>query len=792
MALSKSLKLAFRNLKKNKVVSLLNIVGLTVGLTTSMLIFSFVMKEKSTDRFISEVDNIYCVTNGDDSGVHLSQNMANLIKEEIPEVDKITYCSVDWSPQVFLKEGQQKFKLERLLTADSCFFRVFPFEAVWGDPVEGLNTSNKLVITQSLSRKLFGDENPVGKTVTYDATYLQGEELEVTAVIKDLPQESSWNFEAVLSFQTNYKIGWYVSNMKHWGSQNYQGFARLNNHASYEGVLAKLKTIPLDKVPADMKEDIKFGLFPFSDVYFDLHELRFLRHGNRLTLAIIGITGLLVLLLACINYVNMVTAQREKWNKNIGIFKMMGSSFSKIVQLVTAESLIQLGLAVGLSLLLTAVILPVFNSLTSSSYSLAGFISLRYILLLLAVVALMLVSTGLLPGVLLSRRVPSFLLRKQEEKRSRSFSRNGLLVFQFVVTIALMTSIVTIRKQSQHLEDQDLGFDKESIIYANLNDALYEHIEAFKSELAQIPEVTDYTFSESVLVDNAQNWGRRMEKDGETSEVNFSKLSVVPNFFEFFGIDILEGSGFNQNSNGKKEFIFNQTAKRAFQIETIETAKMASSKPEHGRIVGIVSDFNFESLHVPVRAAGYMCSQDCDEVLYLKMNAPTSANFDQAIDRVKMAWNRFSPDFPMEYQFLDQKWESLYQKDRQFQKILSYTTIISLLLSCLGLVGLTYFVMEQRTKEIGIRKVNGAKVSEILSMPNKDFVKWVAIAFVLACPIAYYAMNEWLENFAYKTTLSWWVFALAGLLALGIALLTVSFQSWKAATRNPVEALRYE
>ncbi len=302
----KNVKLALRSLLKNKTVSILNLTGLTIGVTVSLLILMFVMKERSTDKFIPQVENVFCLTNN--SSTYLSQYMVNLVKEEVPEVDKVTYCTVDWSSQVFLEKENQSFKVEKMLTADSCFFRVFQFEPVWGVPGEALNTTNKVVITRSLAEKIFGKENPVGKTVTYNATYLQNEELEVSAVIEDFPQNSSWDFDAVLSFQTNYKLDWYVDNMQDWGTQNYKAFVRVNNNASAEYVNNKLENISLDKVPDDFKKEIDFSLFPFSQVYFYLHELALLKHGDPLTLSIIGIVGLLILLLACVNYINMVTA----------------------------------------------------------------------------------------------------------------------------------------------------------------------------------------------------------------------------------------------------------------------------------------------------------------------------------------------------------------------------------------------------------------------------------------------------------------------------------------------------
>ena len=488
----------------------------------------------------------------------------------------------------------------------------------------------------------------------------------------------------------------------------------------------------------------------------------------------------------------MVTAQRAKRNKNVGIIKMMGGGKNKIIQMIATESVIQVFMAFILTVILISVTLPFFNNLTSLNYTLSELFSVRYFALFIVILVFMILITGFIPGIIFSKKMPLGLVRQQKTGKGNNTSRNGLLVFQFIVTITLIASILVVNKQTNHLQNQELGLDKSNIIYANTNDAIYDNVNALKNELKRIPGIIDYTFSENVLVDNSQNWGRSMENKGERIDISFSKLSVSPNFFEFFGIKLKEGRGFNENSTKKQEHIFNQTARDEFQVENLQDARVVCSKAENGEIVGIVEDYNFESLHVPIRAAGFMCSGDCDGVIYLKINAKNSKSLNNTITRVEQTWNQLSPDFPFEYNFLDKKWETHYQKDKQFQTIISYTTFISILLSCLGLIGLTFFVMEQRIKEIGIRKVNGAKVREVLAMLNKDFVKWVAIAFIVACPIAYYAMNKWLENFAYKTVLSWWVFALAGVLALGIALLTVSWQSWRAATRNPVEALRYE
>jgi putative ABC transport system permease protein len=784
-----NLKLIIRSLLKNRVVSILNIAGLTIGLSLSFLIFIFVLNQNSVDRFLPRVDDIYCLTNHGES--YFSQGEINLIKDEIPDFEKLTYASQDWSPQIFLKNEEQSYHIEKMLTADSCFFRVFEFETLYGNTTNNFTGKNKLVITRSLSEKMFGDKNPVGQSVTYNATYLQGELLEIVAVIEDMPTNSSWDYEAFLSFETNYHIDWYVNNMKSWGTRNYKAFVRLEN-ISKSDALAQLTNLPVDKVPEGNKDNFNLSLFEYGNVYYDLHEIGFLKHGNKLTVNIIGILGFLVLLLACINYVNMVTAQREKRFKKMGIVKILGAGYQKIIQMVTLESLIQITIAFVFTLLIVAQLLPVFNQLTSLNYSLADVFTLEHMGLMLAVVFLMVGLTGVLPGMLFGFKVPLSLIKNQNKRKDKQYMRNGLLVFQFTVTIALIASILMINKQTRYLRQQNLGFDKECIIYAYTNDAIGDRIDAFKDALQQIPGVADMTVAENVIVSNDQNWGRDMIKNGKRENIHFSKMSVAPNFFEFFNINLLNGRTFNNSSRKNQEFIFNQAAIKQFDIRDINETQMACSKPEQGNIVGIIENYNFESLHVPIRAAGYMCSGNCDDVIYIKLINTENDNMERSLASIEKAWNTLSPDFPFEHLFLDAKWDEYYQKDKQFQAIISFTTFISIFLSCLGLIGLTFFVIESRIKEIGIRKVNGAKVSEILTMLNKDFVRLVLIAFVVACPAAWLTINKWLENFAYKTNLSWWIFVLAGIVALGIALLTVSWQSWKAARRNPVEALRYE
>lgn len=784
------IKLALRNVLKSRMVTIVNIVGLTIGLTVSVLIFSYVRKEKTTDDFLPNNERIYAITNN--GGIYLSQNMVALLKQNLPEVEGITYCSNEWSPQVYFTNEQNNYKINNLLVSDSCFFRVFQFEPIWGDPANALNSASKIVLTQSLSQKLFGDENPVGKTIEYNATYLQNELLEIGAVIRDLPQNSSWDFEAVISLQTNYKIDWYVRNMESWGTQNYRCFCLVKEHVLPASLAQHLSDLPLDAVPESYKDDMEFGLFPFNEIYFDFPKMDILKHGNPFTLTIIQIICTLILLLACINYINLVTAQRGKRYKKVGIIKVFGSSRSEVVKLFGAEAGIVLFFSILLSLLFSWLLLERFNNLTSSRFTFPELISGQNLLVVFSVLFSILIITGVIPGYVFSKHKTSLLLKGQTATSNRSLLRNGLLVFQFAISIALISSIFLIHRQNNYMNIANLGFQKENILYAMTNEDIEKNIQSFKNELRQVPGVEDITFSKEPINRTEQNWGRGITNNGVRSEVTFAKFTVTPNFFDFFGIRVKQGESFNEKSSQQEDHLFNETAMQQFGITDYQQARIDASEPGNGKIIGVVEDFNFESMHVPIRAAGFMSSGESDGVVYLKINAADYTEIQTIIQTVEKVWNKISPRFQMELEFLDSSWKAMYAKDKQFQEILGYAVIISLLLSCLGLIGLTFFVMEQRTKEIGIRKVNGAKISEVMIMLNRDFVKWVAIAFVIATPIAWYAMHKWLQNFAYKTELSWWIFALAGIIALGVALITVSWQSWRAATRNPVEALRYE
>ncbi len=784
----KTLKIAFRNVLKNKVVSSINLLGLTLGVLISLLILSYVRQEKNTDKFIAHSDNIQMFTiNGDP---YISKPMVELLKNNFPDMP-ITYFGENWSDQVYLSDNNNnKFKVKNLLDADTSFFQVFQFEALHGDLKTSLNSSNKIVLTESLAKKIFGNTNPVGKSINYNASYLDGELLQVAAVLKDLPENTSWKFDAILSIETNNKISWYKRNADNWGGQNYSACCRLMPNMELNNLKSQLlrlaKNYKKDKGQKIVEE---FGIFPFTDNYFGTARPELFKHSSANTLMILQLIAVLILLMAAINYINLVSAQRQKRNKSVAIIKMLGSQRWGVVQLFMAEALIMILAVMSAVAFLSSSAIGLFNNLMSTHYTMQLFLSSSSLQISLSIFAFIFATTGIIPGLIFSRHEALKLMKPDIAKQKKSILRNILPITQFTVAITLIISLFVMKKQNDMMLNQNTGFDKEHIIFASVSRDIRKNKQMFMNELERITDISAITFADAPLGYIGQNWVTEYSYKGEKKMIQFTKMGVSSNFFDFFGIKITRGKPFKIDEQESK-FIMNETAIKQYGIQDFEEVTINSFNSS--KVMGVVEDFNFSSAHAPIVPIAFRYESEINNVCFIKLNANNFANIKNNIAKIEAVWNKLSPNLPLEYQFLDESWNALYKKEIQFQTMLNYAGLVSLFIACLGLFGLSVFVAERRTKEIGIRKINGANIGEILAMLNKEFLWNVVISFVIATPIAYYAMTKWLENFAYKTTLSWWIFALAGLSALIIALLTVSWQSWRAANKNPVEALRYE
>lgn len=788
----KTLKIAFRNLLKNKVVSVINLVGLTLGVVVSLLLLAYVQQEKQADRFIADYEDIYSINNVNNGEYYIAKPMVDLLRDKMPDIP-ITYLDNNWAKQVFLSNNyDKKVKVNKLLDADSSFFKVFQFEPILGNTQQAFSGANKIVLTESLAAKIFGTTNPIGEKLNFTTSYQNNEMVEVVAVIKDLPQNTSWEFDAVLSMETTRKMEWYKKNADRWGTQNYISFCRLPkglNPVQINEQLAKISQG--NSIPEGYRGEIVFGIEPYSQQYFNTEDTYFLKHGNSKTLNILQLIAILILLMATINYVNLVSAQRQKRNKSVAIIKMLGSQKWGVIQLFMAESALLLISVVILFLFLSPFAVEWLNSVMATHYTTALLRSSSSILLLSGILFFTFTVTGIVPGLIFSRHEALKLIKPDIISAKSSLFRNLLPISQFAISISLIICLLVMKKQNDMMLNFNTGFQKEHIVYASTNGYIKKNGQAFINEIKALSGVAELTFADAVLTDVSQHWGLEATYKGEAKKIDFDKVGVSPNFFDFFGLKLKKGRLFEENrETDRHAFVMNESAISAYGYKDLEDVKLYG---DDGRVVGVIEDFNLKSAHHSIAPLAFMCDgNNVNKVVYLKLNTTNYADFKKTMGQVEQIWNKLSPSLPLEYGFLDESWNALYNKELQFQKVLNYAGIISIIIAALGLFGLSIFVAERRTKEIGIRKINGATITEILAMLNKDFVKWVAIAFVIATPIAYYVMNKWLENFAYKTALSWWIFALAGLSALVIALLTVSWQSYRAASRNPVEALRYE
>jgi len=786
------IKISLRNILKNKVNTALNVSSLAIGITISLLIAAYAINELNTDKFHSKEERIYKVSYGNSS---LTPGPLNgFLQNQFPEIEQTTHLETRqlnmFSPAVQFKNNS--FEIEKYYSADPGFFKIFDFEVVQGDIKSAIESPFSLILTESEAARIFGKTNPIGETVTWksrnDFTFT------VRAIVKDLTSNSSIQFNGLISDASLNAMGGNRYS-EDWGYTVYESYLLLKPNVDEKELSEKLRNNLIayysknlsDKASANDAELNPITLHRLTDVYFDKSLTNdTTNRGNLMLINILLIIGGIVMLLSVINYVNLTTARASGRYKEIGVQKLIGSSRRNLIFQYLSETTIISFLAVIAGAILAfafvkryGIFMNVTNGLT---FQPGMFLILIPAILLLGFVA------GIYPALLLSSKKAIEIIKMKTGKNNRGGNlRNSLIIFQFSVTIVLITATFLIFKQVNYIKDKDLGIPSEQVVYAKLPfQIIAGKKETLRERLQTIPEIEDIAFSSNVFGEieglNSQ------EIDGKT--LNFATNWVDAEFIELYNLQLVDGRFFSKylKTDVNATALLNEAAVREFGVE--DPFKLNIRIPGgSAKVVGIVKDFNYKSLHNRIEPLAIIYLPGQGQYVNLKI---TGTNLPETLGKINAVWDELASGFPFPYHFLDQSFEKLYKKDEQMAKAVSLFSLIAIAIAVLGILGLSVFLAETRTKEIGIRKINGANVSEILTMLNKDFVKWVVIAFVIAVPIAWYAMNKWLENFAYKTNLSWWIFALAGLLALGIALLTVSFQSYKAATRNPVEALRYE
>ncbi|WP_128545998.1 ABC transporter permease [Larkinella soli] len=808
---------AYRNLLRHKLFSLINVFGLTIGLTCCFLILLFVRHELSYDRFQEKFDRIYRVTYlpkfaGLEDPLALTPPPASpLLAGNFSEIEKsarVFRSSATVEPAGRPQGQPVKFDEDRFFFGDPALLDIFSFRFRQGNPATALKDRFTVIITEEMAAKYFGKENPVGKTLLYEGRH----PLRVTGVFEAFPDNSHIRIDLLSNYETMFATETETARQnlpQNWIISHGYTYVLLRPGASPETVNARFPKFLLTHVDKQLSKDIEYKLEPLSDFHLRSRAQGGPEPAGSLTYlyVFLGIAGM-TLLIACINFVNLSTARSLKRAKEVGIRKVLGSEKAQLIAQFLGESLLLSVIALAFSFVLIAVLLPVLNNLTGKELTMRYFLSDAPLIGFFVGIALF---TGLLsgfyPAFFVARFQPITTLKGSfvSGKAKGGAVRQVLLGAQFVASIALIIGALVAYRQLNYMQNRPLGFEKDFIItantrneritniFANRTDSTYLRLRTFREILLRNPGVKQVTLTTQQMGDGSVR--RNVVPEGHKPEENLfiSSMGVDYNVADTYGLKFVAGRNFSESypTDRTSAFLINETGAKQFGWKTPGEAvgKTVNLEGKEGKIIGVLKDFHNRSLHNPIE--GMMMSIDLPTLRLFSIKIQ-SQNREATLKFIEQEWNRFFPEKGFSYQFLDETIARLYEREQRLSRLIGYFAGLAALISCLGLYGLVALVTQQKTKEIGIRKVLGASVSSIVGLLSKDFVILVGVALLIASPIAWWAMNQWLQDFTYRIDIAWWMFALAGGLAIVVALLTVSFQSIKAALMNPVKSLRSE
>lgn len=780
------LKSAFRNLWKNKKFSVINISGFAFGISICLAIALFLIKEYSYDRYHENAPQIVRLINNEDNTSSIDYRVKDILLQNYPEIKNGCLVQIINHP-IAVEVSEQASYIDNIMSVDNNFFKVFTIPFITGNREKPFSTLTSAIITQSTAESFFGTENPLGKEIMYRNLI----PLTVSGVIEDFPENSSIFAEVLVNAENeSFKFSKWVGNSDDLSTYRwpFRIYLQLNKNTNRENLLSKINSNAQILDPYLSKADF----LALKDMYlFDSTTGSATKRGNIGLMKLLGAIAIIILTLAIINYINLTIAQQNKRNKETGIKKAIGAYRTNILLHFISESVIVSVIAFFLAIIFLWILLPFYYSVFDTTINFKLLFKYPYILILVFSAVIIGILSGSGPAIALSGVNPVKILSGSVTAlKNKSVFRNSLTIFQFTISIVLIFCVMIVQRQISYVKHKNPGFTEEQLVRVDVPGIQKDDIQKatlLLGELQKSPFIKSMTTSNGVPGEVNMWMGSNMENTDKNMSVPC--LLVDTAFIKTFGLKIIKGRELQPGDDGKVCY-FNEAAYNYFEFNDLENKRFNNGTRDGYEIIGVVNDFHYSSMH---DAIGPIC------LMVTSRSRPTAINIKlagnniaQGMNSIKETWQNLMPNYPFKYQFYDQWFDSMYRSEERFAKTIGFFAILAIVISCIGILGLAIFSAEQRIKEIGIRKVNGAKISEVITMLNKDFVKWVIIAFVVATPIAYYAMNKWLESFAYKTNLSWWIFALAGLLALGIALLTVSWQSWRAATRNPVEALRYE
>lgn len=785
--ISNYLKLAFRNLKNNRLFSVLNIAGLAVGLASGMLVMLWVADEVSYNKFIPNLDKIYMVLQNQTQGgetytfVSTPGPLAGALRTEMPEVAKAARTS--WSGEHLLTYGE-KSVYERGFYAEPEFFNIFHLPVISGDPAAALKDAGSVVITERTAKKFFGSEDPIGKILQHNNLH----SLKVAAVVRDIPMNSTIRFDVALPFRIFEldNTDWIGT----WGNNALPTYVELQPGANVPALNAKMENFIQEK-----SSDAAAHVFAYPLSEWRLHG-KFENgkpSGGRIDiLKMLGLIGAFILLIACINFMNLATARSEKRAREVGVRKSIGASRSSLIAQFLGESMVITFLALGLALFLTRLILPTFNRVLDKSMAFSsadgwvwgGIVGLG---LLTGAIA------GSYPAFFLSKFQPVKVLKGSitAEGKGNGLFRRGLVTFQFVISIFLIIATIVIYRQIQHAQNRPIGYEQSNLIEIPARGDMGDKFEALKNDLLQIPGVESATAASHDMIHLGSNTSGILWP-GRTEDQDFliTTLSVGYDWSKTVGVKMMDGRDFSPEfGHDTKACLLNQTAVRRMGLKEPVVGTVIEYDTAR-TVIGVVEDFVFNDPFSKPSPMAVFFETDGMSSFFIRLK--NNQQWSQNLAQVESAFKKHNPAYPFEPRFTSDVYQEQFEGARSAGLMAQLFGGLAIFISCLGLFGLSAFTAERRQKEIGVRKVLGATVQNVLLHLSKDFLKPVLLAFVLAAPLAFWAMQKVLTEFDYRIQLQWWMFALAACLVVVVAALTVSYQSIRAALANPVKSLRSE
>jgi putative ABC transport system permease protein len=771
--LIRDFKIFFSYLYKNKLYTVVTVLGFTISLTFVILLSIYIKNELSINKTQINKNRIYRLKN--EKFALSSPPIGNLLQNEIPEIE--CYTRTFNSSAIITTTNNSKIMFNYLL-ADSSFFNMFSFKFIEGSYNNALTTKNSIVLTKAFARKLFGNKPALGKQIFININI----PCTVTGVIEDISKTSIFKkCDAVINFKTLADIWNAPDLLSNYGICSFGLYLMKKKNTDLYSKKTQILTLFKDKFWIYKNKLVKDVILePFDDVYFSNTEGVAIRQNSKTFILILTVIVIMILILSIINYINLTVAQAGMRIKETAIKKLVGSSQKRLIIQHTTESVLLCYIAFLFAFVLSFIAEPVFNNLLNTQLNLSNKFSGNFIIIITISVGLIGIISGIIPASAATRLNTVEVLKGGFRRKTKTVYSKILITFQYITVIVLLISTIVIYKQTKFMLTYNPGFNTRNIM--SLENMLSpDQYDGFKNKLKNIPGIKNISF----VAGNPTDGGNNNTFVFNNKTISFQVFAVDSAFFDMMNLKITPTG----NAYSKNGIWINKTAVKALNFDTIP--KSVDFMGTQYKILGIVNDFNYRSLHKKVGPA------------FIKQISPSiyawniliqleGKNLGETIDKIKTAYSEYFDGIPAEFYFFDETVRSWYNKEKRTAKIIGYFTFLTIVISVMGIFAMSIFYNQQKTKEIGIRKVNGATTTEIIKMLNADFVKLVTIAFIIAVPTAYYVMNNWLQNFAYKISLSWWIFALAGLTTTLIALLTVSLQTYNAANKNPVESLRYE